>query len=246
MKPLHECAVVKDGNKRVAYFITETNNFLDIDNIILKPWRLIDSSKFEQLVANNQVQFLTFENNTIKCNYTLEEMNALKRRLGKNFVERSQENYWSMDMSFKNRHVQAATAGKAIACCCASIEKIFGMYMIPIYMYGTMVSMTNMIHELEKEVGASLANMFKYNGYNIGVIILPLMWFDKLVEKFGTDYKLLFDTSTIKFIIKNDINTPKIPLIRGKADPEKILKIIERLDRLTLKNEELLEVLGVM
>lgn len=246
MKPLHECAFVKDGNKRVAYFVSEISITPNIDEVLSRPWRIIESSQFEQLVANNQVQFLVFDNNTIKCRYTQEELAALKHRFGGKFIIKTQDDYWNMDVSFKSRHIQAATSGKAIACSCASIEKVLGMHMIPIYMYGSVPFMINMIQELELEVGQPLNKIFKHNKENVASLALPSTYFDKLIDKLGNKYKLLFDTSAMKYILRNEIKTPKIPILYGKSDPEKMLKLLERLDRLTLKNEEALEVFGII
>ena len=76
MKPIHECAVIKDGNKRVAYMISEADSHV---NITSKPWKIVDASTFENMVANNKVQYLVWENNTIKCRYDLDELKLLKK-----------------------------------------------------------------------------------------------------------------------------------------------------------------------
>ena len=44
MKPIHECAVIKDGNKRVGYLIMEASDATP--NPIAKPWKYVTSSEF--------------------------------------------------------------------------------------------------------------------------------------------------------------------------------------------------------
>lgn len=241
MKPIHECAVIKDGNKRSLYLVVESSSCTD-SNIMSMPWRMIGATEFESLVASNKVQYLIWENNTIKCKYTNEEVKELMRKGWKSeLIKQTQENYWNMDLVFKYRHVEAAMRHQALACSLAGVTKMFGMYMTPICMLGNIASMESMVLELSKIVNNRLDRTFKHNNCNIGQLTLPMVYFDRLlVDATFSKYRLLFDTSTTKFMLKNNCTMPRIPLIQGKANPEKTLKIINRLDRLTLDNEKLL------
>lgn len=234
MKPIHECAVIKDGNKRVAYMISEADSHV---NITSKPWKIVDASTFENMVANNKVQYLVWENNTIKCRYDLDELKLLKKISTPDMIKRTQEDYWSMDAQFKYRHIQAANNGQGFAVCLAQIQKMFGMYMIPIIIYGNTYLMSTMIQEFELSLGKPLNKTFKHNGDTIGQWILPLIYFYNFLEGFGEKYRLMFNTSTLKFFLKDDIKTRRIPILQGKTDPEKILQVINKLDAITLDNE---------
>lgn len=241
MKPLHECGVIKDGNKRVAYLVTETNKWAD-GNVTDKQWNIVLAKEFEDLVKNNKIQFLVWSNNTIKCKYTEEELKILRGKGWKdNLIKHTQDNYWTMDLSFKYRHINYVLRDNAIACSLAGITKMFGMHMIPMYMYGNVFLMEKMVTDLTFIVNNSLTKTFKHNSSNVGQLILPLAYFDKMLNFLGEQYKLLFDTSTFKSLIKDSCDFPRVPIIQGKANPKVALEIVSRIDKLTFDNENILK-----
>lgn len=241
MKPLHECAIIKDGNKRVGYLIAQTNNCADKE-IFKKQWGLVEATKFEDLVRNNQVQFLIMENNTIKCKYTLEEINIMKKSM-KSFelLQQMQDNYWSMDIAFKYRHMMAAMEGQALACCLATVTKILNLHMVCLVLCGNTQHMERFVNDLTMTTRYRFDRTFSHNGHNIGQIIVPDVHINTLIS-LGQKYGMMIDTSTMKFILKNNIQYPRIKIIQGKVEPEKALGIVNTLDRLTLDSERILNI----
>lgn len=237
MKPIHECAVVKDVNRRAAYFIAKTDTCIDRD-IIHKHWELVDAPTFEELVKNNQVQFLIWENNTIKCKYTHEEIQTLNGKMKREALEDTQANYWDMDVQFKLRHVEAANNCKAIACSLAGIMKAFGVTTLPMFMYGNVGFMVNLMNEVQASTRVNLSNSFKHNMENVGQLAIPLTLLDALLET-PSGKLLVFDTSLVKYQLKEKTLLPKRGLVK-QAKPEKAFTILNRIDRVTLDNEKYL------
>lgn len=237
MKPIHECAVVKDGNRRAAYLITQTSSCCNAD-VVHKHWELVDAQKFEQLVKENQVQFLTYENGAIKCRYTNEEFDVMKRTMKKDLILNMQEHYWEQDVTFKFRHVMAANSCKGIACSLAGIVKVLGMTQLPIFMYGDVNIMMNMLDELRQRTNVNLNKTLKHNMENVGQLIIPLSVLDELLRT-PSGRALMFDTSLVKYQLRNDNTLLKKGIVRP-ANSEKAFSIVTKIDRATLDNEKYL------
>lgn len=234
MKPIMESAVIKDGNKRVQYMIADTHGKPYDGQLGI--WDRVDNTRFEELVKNNQVQFLVWENNAIKCRYTPEEIKSLGKRFNKEWIQMSQENYWSMDLTFKYKHIESASRCIGIACSTMQVTQTFNLYSLPITMYGNVAFMVNMINELGIISKMRLDQLFRHNGQDLGVFLVPCVILDKFIEV-GRKHNMMFDTSTSKFYIKNGIETKKRLLFNKQGDSDKVLKMLTKLDRLTLENE---------
>lgn len=237
MKPLHECAVIKNGNARVAYLVAETNILPDND-IINKKWNYVTRFAFEEFVKRDMVQGMIWENNGIKIHYNEEELAAITNRVyKKEVVDDMLKNYWNLDVTFKEKHVLLTYKDGAIACCVGAMHKLLGINMINIYMYGYVDYMFRMLKELSQLCNVEYTNehLFRHHcddkAYGVGHLILRLDSLAKLVNSdIINNHRLLFDTSTIKFIMANDIKSPKIPILGGKANYKKLEHYINVID----------------
>lgn len=237
VKPLHECAVIKDGNKRVGYFVMQADSV--IPDSLTAPWIFMDREAFTEAVKANQVQYLVFENNSIRCRYTQEEAAELrKKHLTNAWLEETQDNYWNMDVTFKSKHINAQTVfPEAICMTFGSPTKVFGMSMIPIYMYGYIPAMVNLINILSNKVNnPNLNNTFKHNSHNIGSIVMPVRYLDTIADLINS-YKIFCDTSTCRYVLANGTDVPRIPLLMGKVKEASMLDILNRIDRETTRLE---------
>lgn len=239
MKPLHECAVIKDGNERVGYLVARTDTCAD-KGIYKKSWRLVEADRFKSFVETNQVQFLVYENNTIKCKYTLEELNVMKKNVKSlELLQQMQDNYWSMDPSFKYRHVESASRGYGIASNLAFITKIMGIQAVALILCGGITQMERFVIDFTMTTKFGLDKTFNHNGDTIGYVVIPVKFLNVLRD-IGQKHGLMVDTSTMKFLLKSNIRLPHLPIIQGRINPEAALKVINELDRLTLDSEKIL------
>lgn len=222
---------------REAYFICNSNK---PGQVLKEKWDMVKAADFEKMVKDNMVQFLVWKNGAIKCEYTEEEVKAFKlNKVGKEFLKESIDNYWNMDVSFKMRHVNAATNNAAIAASVAGIQKTFGAYTVAMYMYGNINAMEGMVQDFGDIINRPIKGSLKTNGVNIGMFMFPFVYFDNGMDIAARNYKLMLDTSTTKYILKGNM-MPKVPLIGGNIDSDEALRIVNKLDKLTLDNEKAL------
>ena len=242
MKPIHECAVIKDGNKRSGYFIAEAPEFKGLKDVLSKPWTMVSSNEFEELVKQDRVQYLVWEDNRIKCRYTKEELKKLKGNYTKGWVEETEQHYWDMDLSFKAKHIGACAKHGALAISCAEMHSTLGMPTISLFIFGQKFRVDELLRVSSLLTGFDMKKFIVgANGgghTSITVIMLPLQSFETMLDKFGNSNNLLFDTSTTRYYINNNLKRPSIPLIAGKLKPELILKTLDKCDRVSVKNEE--------
>lgn len=166
MKRFHECAIVKDGNKRVGYYITECAYASDSMNT---RWYLINSNSFEDLVKSNQVQYLVYENGTIKCRYTDEEKNYLLRSLNvkNDFIVNTESNYFSMDVQFNAKHVNLSENYSIVACSLGEISSFLGMKIFVFILTGR-ASILNILYNEILSMYPTLQSQIKYQvGNNV-------------------------------------------------------------------------------
>lgn len=74
MKPYHEVAIVKDGNKRVGWLLKE--GLSNSPN----PVFFVTEDYFNTLVKNNMVQHFVWKNSGLAISYDVDEINYFKRK----------------------------------------------------------------------------------------------------------------------------------------------------------------------
>lgn len=82
MKRYHEAVNVRIGDSIVAYFLQDTRVLkdpYDTKALVSLPWSKVSSEEFVQLVKQDEVQFLTVENDKIVCHLTDEERKLLTK-----------------------------------------------------------------------------------------------------------------------------------------------------------------------
>lgn len=237
MKPIHECAVIKDGKELVGAFVAETNSCSSID-IVKEPWKRVGWEEFERMVADNKVQFLVEKDGKVACRYNDEELSALKK-LPKEFISATMSHYFDMDISFQARHIEAASKCLGIACAVASVQKVVGIPTVQMYMYGNTEFQVQMVDELSKVAG-SLEKCFKQNVCGTSVLTIPLVTFEWMAHELAGKYRMMFDTETTRFYVEHGIKMPRIPLLLGKASDETVLFLLDGLDKITAKNERMI------
>ncbi|MBO5387278.1 MAG: hypothetical protein J6A59_03960 [Lachnospiraceae bacterium] len=233
MKRYHECAIVKDGNKRVGYFYTDMNGASVLKDKDLKPWIYADANKFTQLVAANQVQYLTLgPNNSIICKYTEEEVQSLSRHpsISKGFIEETQSNYFDMDASFKYQHVNIAMNNpNYIAGCVGEVTSLLGIKVVLLYFVGNQDSLLRFCEEI-KYHSPNLSNMIQFGGTCVR-FICPLDLIESLCNI--SSVKPLFSVSTLKYYTNKDIKTPKIAILQKRPNKELLNAVIKKFESMT-------------
>lgn len=233
MKRYHECALVKDGNKRVGYFIIDTNCTY-LKDAMSVPWRYVDSFQFEELVKSDQVQYLVYDNGSIKCKYTDEERAILTKLLGSrsNFIQESETNYFSMDCTFTAKHVELASKGyPVVACCVGEITSLLGVKLVMLYFYGSQQNLNSIYGDICSAI-PNFRNLIKCNG-TVMRLFVPVSVAESLFNT--TTVKPLFCTSTIRFMLGIKPNKPKKGLFKSTPDDEYINNVIELFNKLTTK-----------
>lgn len=155
MKKYHECAVVRNGQSIEGYFVFKSDGNLKKEiQKLNRQWYLMNKEQFTELVMNGNVQYLVYDGKNIVCRYTSEEERQV-RRLGKTkeFMRESEEHYFDMDLSFKFKHIIAASKAFGLADGVGTVTKILGLDMLMIYFYGTIRSMLDALDEISKLTG---------------------------------------------------------------------------------------------
>ena len=244
MKSLHECAVIKGGNKRVGYFVVDVDSNSPTD-VVQKHWILVGKDNFESLVQQNRVQYLVWEDNTIKCRYTEEERFELKRHhMNDDVLALTEKYYFDMDVTFKCRHINLSSQIAGSICVSfGSPNKTFGVTLIPIYMCGYVPAMIGLLDAWSQRVNNNLMTTFKHNNSHIGSVIVPVRYLDVLADELVVPRNLFCNTSTCKFILGNKLKTPAIPIVAGRVkNTDEILRVMDKLDNVTSRLESKLTI----
>lgn len=106
MKPYHEVAVVKDGNKRVGWLLKE-------GPVQAQPADLIFATEeeFKSLVKNDKVQCFVMENNQLKIKYSDEELAMFKKLKINDSCYSNLKDYLSHDMTLQYAYLSKAFTG---------------------------------------------------------------------------------------------------------------------------------------
>jgi hypothetical protein len=234
MKQYHELATIKDGNRRAGYIIT---NSQVISDPLATSWQLVSAEQFEELVKNNRVQYLVYDNGTIKCRYTDEEKESLhkmmKGRNAKKFIEETEQNYFNMDCVFRYDHITLAQQyNDIVAGTTGDIVSQFGIKMIMLYFVGSTQALNNLQEEL-MHISKNLKNLIVNNGTALRVLIPVLLLNDILIR---LNINVLINTSTLKYIHEQKISVPKIKFTQFNVKDEVINDTLKILNNITDKN----------
>lgn len=204
MKRFRVCAYVKDGNKRVGYLVCDTRTWGD--------WVLIDDNKFKELVKRNKVQFLTMENNTVKCKYTFGELRELKR-YSKYILDEQQSDFWGVTACFKASHIDEILNNTKVTCSVGEIYNLFGKQICDLTLYGNTNTLRQKV-QLILNIFPEFNDTIRYKGGNNAYIYLPVSLINTFVN---TVDGILYNTSTIRHYTNIDNNTSNESL-KERAD----------------------------
>lgn len=105
MKPYHEVAVVKDGNKRVGWLLKEGPVQVQSAYLVF-----VTEEEFKSLVKNDKVQCFVIENGQLKIKYSDEEI-AMFRKLKISDSYSNLKDYLSHDMTLQYAYLSKAFTG---------------------------------------------------------------------------------------------------------------------------------------
>lgn len=234
MKEYHECAIVKDGNKRVGYFIQNTKGKESMSAIMTEPWELVDKDTFESLVKDNKIQFLVYENRTVKCRYTDEEKDSLLKLCGvkEKFIEDTERNYFDLDIIFSAEAINLVHSNYPIVAGSAGeVTSILGQKIVLLYLYGTSENITKLYNDICAVGGEGFKKLMVCNN-TVMCFTAPV----KMVESIFNicSIKPVINTATLRHIIETKVKTPKLAI--EKAPKEEFMKeTVELIDRITKK-----------
>lgn len=239
MKKYHECAVVRNGNNIEGYFVFKSDGNLKRElQKLSKQWYLMNKEQFTELVINENVQYLVYDNKNIVCRYTNEEeRQVIKLGTTKEFMRESEMHYFDMDLSFKLKHIIAASKAFGLAAGTGTVAKILGFDMLMIYLYGTKRSMLDVLDEISKlTCNKGIIKSFVHDGNNIGRVTIPLMYIDTLIHV-SVKYNIMYDTTALEYINSID-NIEKTSMIFKKASNWDVQSYINVLKDTTLGIEK--------
>lgn len=234
MKRFHECAVVKDGNAYVGFFICDTGGTSVVGNPNLSPWTYVEKQEFERLVNLNQVQYFVPNTQGFKIEYTEEEVQEYKRkRVSEKFIEETKKNYFNMDCSFKFDHVyKSFNYPGVVASCIGEVTSILGAKVVLMYFVGSDNNLEILYHDIINSI-PGIQNMV-YRTSGVLRLILPVRLI-KYLDSLTT--KALFNTSTIQWYSNNKLKKPNVPLIQKSPSNDDMKQIIDYFNNLTEKNK---------
>lgn len=143
MKPLHELAVIKDGNELKGFVLGHEKYLIDNKKKIYTHINIVNMDEMNVLVKNNMVQYFEWDSskNKIKISYNDEEIRDIDNMTGKAGISmlkytKTLKDYIKNDVVFKFKHIQLIKDNLGVAGSLVNylrMPMIGGVYSIIIY-----------------------------------------------------------------------------------------------------------------
>lgn len=212
MKQYHECAVVKDGNKRYGYFIKD-GSIAQPD--MLGNWNFITADKFEALVRADKMQYFIWKDNRVQVHYTDEEL-AQSERLGisKESMLSTIDDYFNLDVTFKYIHVTKAfhmTAFLAVAMSTPLVANLMGTNMVMGTIFVAGQNLMDVV-DIAKKYGAYVTGNF-----NVASISMRLDTLLQMLDEYK-GRRFVICTSPLEFVYNHGstLDTRYLNTVRDK------------------------------
>lgn len=195
LKPVHEIATVKDGNKIDGFFISDVRYLTDAKSFKYKHCWYVPMKEMVELVKNNQVQYMVWNSKLgrIEINYTYEETQQLyntgcyTRNSLDDFLKRTStlSDYIRNDMILSRQHVELMYAGKALAGYFVTVMKMpLSIDMVSIAVFGANEAVERVIKNyIDKLQDTRYKNIIKVDMEgNTGTVTLPLLCYNGFAQ----------------------------------------------------------------
>lgn len=222
MKRLHECAVAKEGNKRVGYFLCE-----GLPGVQTNDWKYVTIEKFNQLVKNKEVQYFVWNNGRAEVKYDAEEIAYMRNMpMGDELIKETEMYYHDLDVNFRQSDINRAFSDSqylAVAIA-ASTRAVVGDFI-------TMFIMGQHLEDVAKWVQPPFGLVVQ-TAPQVVSVTMPYNAFKSGVKKFNR--KLLICTSLPRFMVNHRSKVPFTAL--SASSNEIITELVNLCDNLTKSN----------
>lgn len=171
MKPLHEVAVIKDGNEITGFVLGHEKNLVDPKKLSYSHVDVVTMENMVGLVKNNMVQYFVWDKSKdrLSIQYTQEELEVIKKIGGKsglNLIKSSStlKDFIRNDIVLKHKHVEMVGRKIGVAGALAHNMKmpfginVYGIILIGDDNFGSMLS--NWIANQDKNIRAQINPMY--------------------------------------------------------------------------------------
>lgn len=198
-------------------------------------WQFFTRQEFEDLVRQNQVQYLIWDNGMAQCRYTDEEIDALGA-LGysTDTIELTQDNYFDMDAVIGAEDVMLAFLNDSVAVAgiAGEVVSLLGFKMIKLIFVGRTEKIDSLQSAMLGELPSLQRAMFRSD--NSLSCAVPVMSLNNVFSR--SIVKPLFSTYTIKTSSVGSTKGMKRGLIKSKLGSSATGKIIAQIDSLNAYN----------
>ena len=238
MRQWHECAVVKEGNRRVGFFVKD-NLVANKDEV--GDWVLWDAEYFHKAVKDGNVDYLGVnENGSIITDYTEEDLKMLRgsSMASRSIIEMSKTNYFDMDVQFKySQTMKALSSPYLISLSLGSFVKILGVGFCTLYGVCREVTLAMLDMYLKK---TGLSSSYRYGrvsaGNMSGCVICLTVPCTRVYNVFmESGICAHINVQPAKWVMEKGIKLYKVPIFGGvsKDLSDRVIKVCESINSLS-------------